>query len=185
MSRDRRSRTVSRLLAALLACSFVGASREPTELEVKAAFLYHFAQLVTWPEPANVDPAAPVVIGVVGRDPFGDRLEETIGRELVRGRPLRIVRAATAVDLVPAPQILFVGAGDLAEVSRSLAALGNAPVLTVGSVKGFAQQGGMIEFRVTADSRVAFDINVVAVEASGLKMSSQLLKIARIVRAAR
>ena len=62
-----------------------------------------------------------------------------------------------------------------------MAAVSDAPVLTVGSVKGFSQRGGMVEFRITPDARVAFDINLRVVERAGLKMSSQLLKIARIV----
>jgi YfiR/HmsC-like len=158
---------------------------EPTEIEVKAAFLYHFAQLVTWPDSPEAGPAAPLVIAVVGPDPFGDRLEATIGDETIRGRPLKIERVAKAADLSAIPQILFVGSADAAEVQRALEAVAKAPALTVGVSKGFARQGGMVEFRVTADSRVAFDINLRAVSAAGLKMSAQLLKIARIVDPAR
>jgi hypothetical protein len=155
---------------------------EPTEIEVKAAFLYHFAQLVVWPEAPNAaSESSPVVLAVVGRDPFGDRLEATIGQETVRGHPIRIDRAARASDLTASPQILFVGASDLVEADRTLAAMHDAPVLTVSALKGFAQHGGMVEFRVTPDARVAFDINLRAVERAGLKMSSQLLKIARVV----
>jgi YfiR/HmsC-like len=154
---------------------------EPTEIEVKAAFLYHFAQLVTWPDSTEANPSLPIVIAVVGQDPFGDRLEATIGDETVRGRPLKIERVVKPADLSGVPHILFVGSGNNAEVERALAAVAKAPVLTVGVSKGFARQGGMIEFRLTADSRVAFDINLRAVGAAGLKMSSQLLKIAHIV----
>jgi YfiR/HmsC-like len=157
------------------------AAYEPTEIEVKAAFLYHFAQLVTWPEAPEAGPAGPIVIAIVGVDPFGDRLEATIGDETIRGRSLKIERVAKPADLSAVPHILFVGSADVAEVQRALEAVAKAPTLTVGVFKGFARQGGMIEFRVTADSRVAFDINLRAVGAAGLKMSSQLLKIARIV----
>jgi YfiR/HmsC-like len=153
---------------------------EPTEIEVKAAFLYHFAQLVTWPDTPESGPE-PIVIVVLGQDPFGPRLEATIGDETVRGRPFKIERVLTPADLPASPHILFVGSSDVAEVERALGAVARSPVLTVGVVKGFAQRGGMIEFRLTADSRVAFDINLRAVGASGLKMSSQLLKIARVV----
>jgi hypothetical protein len=155
----------------------------PSENEVKAAFLFHFAQLVTWPDPAHAPgEAPPIVIGVVGRDPFGRVLEATIGRETVRGRPLRIVRFAQ-VPTEPAqlPHILYVAAGDVDDAVRTVTALSSAPVLTVSTVKGFAQRGGMVEFKITPDARVAFDINLRTVERAGLKMSSQLLKIARIV----
>jgi YfiR/HmsC-like len=160
------------------------ASHQPTEVEVKAAFLYHFAQLVTWPDSPEAA-AAPIVIVVLGQDPFGNRLEATIGDATVRGRPLRIERVATPADLSVAPHILFIASTALTDVERALAAVQGSPVLTVGILKGFARQGGMVEFRLTADSRVAFDINVRSVGTAGLKMSSQLLKIARVVEGSR
>jgi len=152
--------------------------RAPTEIEVKAAFLYHFAQLVSWPKAAQ----GPVVVAVVGRDPFGDRLEATIGGETVRGRPIQIERAARPRDLAAAPDVLFVGAATLPEAQALLVDVARAPVLTVAAVGGFAGGGGMVEFRVTPDARVAFDIDLRAVEKAGLSMSSQLLKLARIVK---
>jgi hypothetical protein len=155
---------------------------QATEVEVKAAFLYHFAQLVTWPEPPHVpDPQPPLVIAVVGPDPFGDRLEATIGDGTVRGRSIRIVRLSSISDLSEPPSILFVGAANRTECGRVLAAVAKAPVLTVSSARGFARWGGMIEFRITPEGRVAFDINPQAAAAAGLKMSSQLLKIAQII----
>jgi hypothetical protein len=155
---------------------------QATEVEVKAAFLYHFAQLVTWPPPSQTfDPSTPLVIAVIGPDPFGDRLEATIGEGSVRGRPIRILRLSSISDLSEPPNILFVGPGNRIECARVLAAVAKSPVLTVSSTRGFARWGGMIEFRITPDGRVAFDINSQAVAAAGLKMSSQLLKIAQIV----
>jgi hypothetical protein len=155
---------------------------DPTEIEVKAAFLFHFAQLVTWPETdvVGADPG-PVVVAVVGRDPFGRSLEGVIGQERVRGRPIKIERASKMADLEALPHILYVGASDRSEVAPILAAVLGSPVLTVAAVKGFAEEGGMVEFRVTPEARVAFDINLKSVERAGLKMSSQLLKIARVV----
>jgi hypothetical protein len=151
----------------------------PTEAEVKAAFLYHFAQLVTWPEPAEA--AEPIVLAVIGPDAFAEKLEATIGGETVRGRPLKIARIAALADLPAPPHILFIASTDPDEVERVLAAAAKAPVLTVGNGGGFAGRGGMIEFRLTPARRVAFDINAQAAANAGLKMSSQLLKIARIV----
>jgi hypothetical protein len=152
----------------------------PSEQEVKAAFLYHFAQLVTWPEPADAS-TGPVVVAVVGRDPFGARLEATIGAERVRGRPIRIERVARPEDLATPPHIAYIGVERAAEADRLLAGFRGAPVLTVGAAAGFAERGGMVEFRITRDSRVAFDINLRAAERAGLKLSSQLLKIARVL----
>lgn len=181
------------MLALAAACALaavpVGAGPAParyeaTEIEVKAAFLYHFAQLVSWPDAAD-DSARPIRIGVLGPDPFGPRLEATIGAETVRGRAIKIERVERFADFASPPHILFVGATDPPDVERALVAVGKAPVLTVGVRKGFALQGGMIEFRMTPDARVAFDINARAAEAAGLKVSSQLLKLAHIVESRR
>ena len=162
----------------------VQASPPPPEYEVKAAFLYHFAHLVDWPAPSA--PGEPFVIAVVGYDPFGGTLDEMLAGKFVRGQPVRVQRFAGAAQLDGARMhILFVGRGDHEHLRRVLSALAGQPVLTVGESQRFAQRGGMIGFRVTAEGRVAFDINLRRAEQSGLRMSSQLLKLARIVGPAR
>lgn len=150
----------------------------PGEHEVKAAFLYHFAHLVDWPEPAAAN--GPLVVGVVGRDPFGSALDQIKGKS-VRSRPIEIKRFATPAELDPrACHVLFIG-GDADTVERALGVVGSAPVLTVGEAERFAERGGMIGFRVTPEGRVGFDINLRRAERAGLRLRSQLLKLARIV----
>lgn len=162
----------------------VQASPPPQEYEVKAAFLYHFAHLVDWPAPSA--PGEPFVIAVVGDDPFGGALDEMLAGKFVRGQPVRVQRFAGAAQLDGGRiRILFVAPGDDEHLRRVLSALAGQPVLTVGESQRFAQRGGMIGFRVTAEGRVAFDINLRRAEQSGLRMSSQLLKLARIVGPAR
>ncbi len=152
----------------------------PEEYEVKAAFLYHFAHLVDWPEPGN--PGDPFVIAVVGADPFGPVLDQVLAGKSVRGRPVVVERVATVTAAAAAhARILFVGKTEDDQVRRVMAALAGQPVLTVGESPGFAERGGMIGFRVTPDGRVAFDINRQRAEQAGLRMRSQLLKLARIV----
>lgn len=160
------------------------ATPPPQEYEVKAAFLYHFAHLVDWPAPSA--PGEPFVIAVVGYDPFGATLDEVLAGKSVHGQPVRVRRFAGAAQLDGARvHILFVGRGGDEHVRRALSALTGQPVLTVGESQRFAERGGMIGFRVTAEGRVAFDINLQRAEQSGLWMSSQLLKLARIVGPAR
>jgi hypothetical protein len=158
------------------------AEAPPAEHQVKAAFMLHFAKLVAWPGwPKPDEPDHPFEIAVVGRDPFGEQLEATIGTSLVQGRPIRIRRAATVAALERLPQILFVGESELAEARRALNAVKGRPVLTVGEASEFAKTGGVVGFRVTPEGRVAFDVNVEQAERSGLKLSSQLLRVARVV----
>lgn len=152
----------------------------PQEYEVKAAFLYHFAHLVAWPAPSA--PGEPFVIAVVGHDPFGKALDDVLAGRSVRGQPVRIQRFAGSAPIDGARiHMLFVGRGGDKHLRRALSAVAGQPVLTVGESQRFAQSGGMIRFRVTAEGRVAFDINLQRAEQSGLRLSSQLLKLARIV----
>ncbi len=168
-------------VAAMMLASARGlraATPSPGEHEVKAAFLYHFAHLVDWPATTAGEP---FVIAVAGEDPFGATLDRVLADKAVRGQPVRVQRMAEGSALDPARMhILFVG-GDDEEQRRTLAALGNQSVLTVGESARFAERGGMIGFRVTPDGRIAFDINLHRAEQSGLRMRSQLLKLARIV----
>jgi hypothetical protein len=178
----RRVAAAAAAAAAILAAAprAVAATPPPQEYEVKAAFLYHFAHLVDWPAPA--DPAEPFVIAVVGEDPFGTTLDEVLAGKAVRTQPVRIQRLAGSAQLEGTrPNILFVGRGDDEHVRRVLAAVAGQPVLTVGESARFAERGGMIGFRVTDEGRVAFDINLQRAQLAGLRLRSQLLKLARIV----
>jgi hypothetical protein len=160
------------------------ATPPPQEYEVKAAFLYHFAHLVEWP--GTADSTEPFVIGVVGYDPFGATLDTVLANKSVRAQPVRVQRLPSVAQLEDARvDILFVGRGDDDHVRRALAAVASRPVLTVGESARFAERGGMIGFRVTDEGRVAFDINLQRARDSGLRMRSQLLKLARIVETRR
>jgi YfiR/HmsC-like len=159
------------------------AAREVTELEVKAAFLYHFTYLVEWPPSANA--TEPLVIGVVANEALATALENVIGQEMSRKRPIKIVRARTYEGLGVRPHVLAIGADTTMDAQRALQSVRNQPVLTVGESDQFAEAGGMIGFRVTPEGRVTFDINLERTGEAGLKVSSQLLKIARIVKTAR
>ncbi len=151
----------------------------PSEYEVKAAFLYNFARFVEWPAEAGHDPAAPFVIAVLGHDPFGPILDETVAGKTVGGRPIE-VRRVSRPDEAREAQIVFVSPSERPNVAAILKALERPGVLTVGDTDGFAVQGGAINFTVHA-RRVRFEINPAAAEQARLKMSSQLLKLATLV----
>lgn len=147
------------------------------EYAVKAAFLYNFAHFVEWPS----EPAAPspFVIGLLGEDPFGAALDKAVEGKTVRGRSLVVRRFAKLEDLAPCP-ILFVGASEAPRLSLVLARLRGSPVLVVGDADGFAREGGTVGFFIE-DNRVRFEINLNAAGAAGLKVSSRLLAVARVV----
>jgi len=151
----------------------------PTEYEVKAAFLYNFARFVEWPPDTFHDAEAPFVIAVVGHDPFGSVLDDTVAGKTVLGRRIEVRRASRA-DEVGDAQIVFVSASERAAVPSILKALDRPGRLTVGEVDGFAEHGGTINFTMQG-RKVRFEINPTQAEQARLKMSSQLLKLATLV----
>ena len=147
--------------------------------EVKAAFLYNFAQFVEWPTNAYPDAQSPIAIGILGDDPFGASLEEIVRGEKVNNRPLVIARYKRVED-IKACQILFISQSENRRLEEIFAALKNLGTLTVGDTDGFAKRGGMIRF-VLENNKIRFRINVEAARAANLTISSKLLRLAEIV----
>lgn len=155
-------------------------AQEPTEYELKAVFLFNFARFVEWPATAFESPEAPLIIGVLGENPFDGRLEEVIKGEAVEGHPLE-VRRFNRIEEVDTCHILFLGRAEGATLEGALARLKFRPVLTVGESEQFARTGGMIGF-VTERNRIRLRINRGAAEAASLVLSSRLLRPAEIVQ---
>jgi YfiR/HmsC-like len=151
----------------------------PTEYEVKAAFLYNFTRFVEWPSEALRDPGASFVIAIVGRDPFGAVLDETVAGKTAGGRPIE-VRRVPRVEEAREAQIVFVSSSERSNIAAILKELERPGILTVGDTDGFAMKGGAINFTMQA-RKVRFEINPVVTEQAGLKVSSQLLKLATLV----
>ncbi len=132
-----------------------------------------------WPAGSLGDAHAPFCIGVLGDDPFSGALEKTIGGESIDHHPMAVRRSKRAEDLTGC-QIVFICRSEEDRMADILAVLGSRPVLTVGEIGGFARHGGDINFYL-AGGKIRFEINPQAAERSGLKISSQLLTLGRIV----
>jgi hypothetical protein len=151
-----------------------------SEYQVKAAFLYNFAKFVEWPPNLFNDPRDPFVLCVAGDDPFGNLLDGIVLGKTANGHPLAVRRLRREQE-ARSCQILFVSSSERNRLRPVLKSLRGASVLTVGETDGFAQEGGMINLTLE-DNRVHFEINVAAAERAGLKISSKLLSLARVVR---
>ena len=155
------------------------AAADVDEYAVKAAFLYQFTQFVEWPPESFADGNAPIVLAVLGSDPFGESLRRaTVGRT-GQGRPIVVRYLKPGQPLRPC-HILFVSASEEARIPDVLRTVGPASILTVGDSTGFAEAGGMLNFVVDA-ARVKFEINIGAAERGRVRISSKLLKLATIV----
>jgi hypothetical protein len=168
--------------AGMLACfpALRISASNPSEYEVKAAYLYNFGRFVEWPPDVPLGPADTFTICVMGRDPFGSALDTTISGEKIGGKTVvarRIAGSGEATDC----RILFVSSSEDKQVKEILSTLGKQRVLTVSDMPQFIQQGGMVQF-ILVDARVRFEINLAATREAGLNLSSQLLKVAAEVR---
>ncbi|OLD88304.1 MAG: hypothetical protein AUG85_04970 [Gemmatimonadetes bacterium 13_1_20CM_4_66_11] len=154
-----------------------------SEYQVKAVFLFNFAQFVEWPAVAAPDPQMPVIIGILGEDPLGTFLDETVRGERLGLRPFEIRRYRELTDIT-ACNILFISRSESERVAEILAALGKRPILTVSDGDDFAKRGGMIQF-VNDKNRIRLRVNLEAAQAANVTISSKLLRVAEIVRTPR
>ncbi len=188
--RTRGLARLARVAAAAVACvalvsadpvRHADATTEPTtseEYRVKAAFLYNFIKYTSWPAAAFEEEESPIVVAIVGDDPFGDVLDATMKGKRVGGRSLQISRLAQVPDDVSA-HIAFTDSKS--KVGREY--VQNAarhPVLVVDDRDGTVKSGAQVGFYV-ASGRVRFEVNLSKVKESDLTISSELLKLARIV----
>ncbi len=176
---------VVRLIFIIVICAIVSAwlnaHAEPPpsrEYLIKAAFLYKFAKFVDWPAKAFPNDRTPLTICILGKEPFGAALE-TIKDKKVRGRKLVIQRLARLEDLKQC-HILFISASEEKRLPELLSTIKGKAILTVSDMKGFAHCGGIINL-VTIEKKIRFEINLDAAHLAGLKISSKLLKLAKIV----
>jgi YfiR/HmsC-like len=156
-----------------------GASSAVEEYHLKAAFLFHFAQLVDWPASAFVSDSSPLVLCTTGGDVFHGDLEAVVAGKQIATRSLRVLHLK-ASQQIQGCHVLFIGGVDHASVAPMIARLKDASVLTVGEIEGFVDQGGMIGF-VLEGKKVRFDINLGASQRVRLKIGSRLLLLARSV----
>jgi hypothetical protein len=166
-------------LVALLAAVLNGRAQatQPSEYQLKAAFLYHFAQLVTWPSDAFLESGSPMIIAVLGENPFGTQLEEAVRGKNINGHPLTVKAVQTVAQLTNSCHVLFISTSERKRFSEILATVRGKSVLTVGEADHFTETGGMINFTLEG-TKIRFQINDVAAKAVGLKISSKLLNLA-------
>lgn len=186
--RDRSARGPwhTRPFVAMLLCVFSvawrGAPAEPqapAEYQVKAAFLYDFVKFVEWPAEALSNDRAPIIVGVLGKDPFGSMLDDVILGKAINGHRIQILHTNSVQDLKVC-QIAFISSSEVKRLPKILAGLRGSSILTVGEADHFAQLGGMIQFTLEGN-KVRFAINVDAAERARLKVSSKLLSLATVV----
>lgn len=169
-----------RLGIMLLVLTAFMAHSQSKEYQIKATFLFNFAQFVGWPTNAFASADAPFCIGILGDDPFGNFLDGTIQGEKIGGHPLVVQRYHQAGE-IQGCQILFVSHSEAGRFQEILAGLKNKNILTIGDTAGFCKDGGIVRF-VTEQNKIHFRINPEAAKNANLEVSSKLLRLAEIVK---
>jgi hypothetical protein len=182
-SRERVGRRVATIFAALaLSPGFplaIARANSLNEYQVKAAFLFNFAKFIDWPEGTYSSPRAPFAICILGKDPFGSTLDEVLARKVMENHPVVVLRLKDGAEARNC-QMVFVSSSETKNYGEIMEMLRGASVLVVGETDGFAASGGTIEFTLEED-HVRFTINPEAARRAGLKCSSRLLALAKIV----
>jgi hypothetical protein len=162
---------------ALLASPLAQAAGPPNEYTLKSVFLYNFCHFIEWPDAAFSSPNDPLVIGIIGDDPFGKLLSEAVEGETYRNRPIKIEHYHSAKE-VRHCQMLFIPRSESGRLEQILAAVGKG-VVTVGETEDFLDRGGMITLPVDRN-RVRLRIAPATLRAADLTVSSKLLRVADV-----
>jgi hypothetical protein len=170
------------LLIVLLLCNTVLPAKAPipvpAEYEVKAAFLFNFTQFVEWPPASFASDQAPLMIGILGENPFGSYLEEIVAGEKVHGHSLTI-NYYKNLDEIKSCNILFINKDKAGDMNNILASIKGKNILTVSDAPFFLQQGGIVRF-YTLNNKISLQINLDAAKAAKLEVSSKLLRLCKI-----
>ncbi len=161
---------------AVLCLSLFAQDAPPTEYQVKAAFLLSFAKFADWPSNTFSSPADHLRICVLGRDSFGNDLDQIVAGKAVNGHKAEVLRVETAAQARTC-QMVFISSSQKSQLVPILQAMKSASTLTVGDTQGFAQLGVMINF-VLDEGRVRFEVNLKAARLAHLTLSAKLLTVA-------
>jgi hypothetical protein len=170
-------------LASLLICAIAfspSAQSQSREYQLKAAFLFNFAQFTDWPDDAFPSTNSPFVIGILGQqNPFGSALTDVAKGETLHGRPIEI-RLFQSIEEIHVCHILFVNPVSEERLPQILDSLRSRPILTVSDMGNFARRGGIIRF-LTVQNKIRFRINLTAARNARLTLSSKLLRLSEVV----
>lgn len=151
---------------------------EAHEHEIKATYLFNFAKFIDWPAGKSAD--APIYICVLDKHSLQKNLEVLTKDKSIKDRPLR-VKLILILDEIKECHVLYVSNDDIKKFSEIKDSLSSKALLSVGEAPDFIKHGGQIQFYVEKDN-VSFEIDLPAIDRSGLKLDARVLNIARVRR---
>ena len=162
-------------LCSLLRLPAAQSEQKPAEYQVKAAFLYNFTKFVEWPKETQDKYR---YLYILGDNPFGNELDNIHGKT-VGGKQL-ITEHINSLNGLKECSILFVSSSEEKYLQKIIETTASLSILTIGDTNGYAEQGIIINL-YTEQNKIRFEINTNAAKRSGLKLSSKILHLARII----
>jgi hypothetical protein len=150
------------------------------EQQVRAQFVYNFANFVEWPDDAFATATAPIKICLFGEVDFAPYLYSFSGTR-IGDRPLSVQKADEIEQIRAGCHILYVGQDERVRLPTFWQEIQYIYVLSIGDRQGFADKGGIINILRTRD-RVQFDVNIENALLNGLFLDSDLLALARVIK---
>ena len=159
-----------------LACA-QGQSLSLREYDLKGALLFNIAKYIDWHKDAFSGPNEPIVIGVLGEDPFGEALDQIVRGRFIDGHPIAI-RRATGIAGLKGAHVVFICPSENRRVAEECAILEDSHILTVGDTDITAAYAA-VNFSIERD-KVVFTVNLTRSSRIGA-ISSKLLRLAKVV----
>lgn len=181
MNRGRpqgRARWLPAVVLALVLASPAAPAQEELLPSVKAAFVFNFIKLVSWPAPRFAGAVAPVEVCVQKGDAMQAALQESLEGRAVGPRAIRVAVVDGSADL-GACHVLYLGAQFEPRYEPLMAAAAGQGVLLVDEGRRFSWPHGMIRLFLDGP-RMRFELNLQSVERAGLKIDPKLIRLAQI-----
>jgi YfiR/HmsC-like len=154
-------------------------TQKEIEYKLEAAYLLHFLQFVEWPDSVFENEKSPLVITILGDDPFGNILDEITKSEKI-GEHSIIIKRVHSLNNLRFCNVLYISSSERENFKSILKHIDSAPVLTISDIDDFSEQGGNISFYLE-ENKIRFAINIQTLKQADLKVSSKLLRLAKIV----
>lgn len=148
-----------------------------SEYKLKSVFIFNFTRFVDWPASSFTSETSPFIIGVSGKNPFNNYLEQTVSGEMVGKHPIQI-KYIPDINQAGGCHLLFISSNEISKVKEFINSNLQSPTLTVSDMPEFNVIGGMIRFFYD-NNKIRFEINTAPVKQANLNISSKLLSVAK------
>ena len=152
-----------------------------TEFRIKAVYMEKFANFITWPtESAVNDTTVPFIISIIGDNPFDDTLEKLYSSKKIKNKIVEI-RYISNITEIDDCNILFISKSERKNLDQILLHTAETDILLIGDTRGFGKKGVHINYYLSSEGTVFFELNSLTIKNSKLKFNLLLFEIAKVI----